>query len=128
MQLIDRDSWQKGLENNADGRIDDYGGCVYWFAETWANLMEAAMANGSSLESCAETCEKGAMDAMGRYSLTGYQYGTAVSILAATWEHGDELRRHHNIKHQIQNEGEQANKSGGILNPAIINLNAGLNL
>ena len=55
-------------------------------------------------------------------SKSGFQYGAAVTTLAACWEHGDELRRWHNLKSQIGNEGEKANESGGVLNPAILNI------
>ena len=47
-------------------------------------------------------------------------YGAAVSTLVAVWEHGEALRRWHNLKTQIGNEGERANASGGVLNPALL--------
>jgi len=34
------------------------------------------------------------------------------------------LRKWHNIKTQIGNEGEKANASGGVLNPALLNISA----
>jgi hypothetical protein len=49
-------------------------------------------------------------------------YGCAVSILAKCWQHGDQLRRWHNLKTQIRDEGERANESGGVLNPALLNI------
>lgn len=48
-------------------------------------------------------------------------YGMAVSILASSWEHGEELRQWHNLDSQIQNEGEEANKKkDAVLNPALM--------
>ena len=47
-------------------------------------------------------------------------YGAAVFVLATCWEHGEELRRWHNVVTQIGTEGEEANKNGGVLNPALL--------
>ena len=52
--------------------------------------------------------------------ITGFMYGAAVSILAKAWVYGEELRRWHNLDTQIQHEGEKANESGGVLNPALL--------
>lgn len=114
MSLADPDGWKKAQEANQDG----YGGGVLAFAERWARMMEAAMANGESLEDCADRLSSLADDE----GITGFMYGGAVSTLAAVWEHGEELRRWHNLKTQLGNEGEKANESGGVLNPALLNL------
>lgn len=122
MQIKDTESWNDGLVNNANGRIDDYGGSVYFFALHWANLMEAAIANDKKLEDIADETSSRADSDMGQYGVTGFQYGAAVSVLAKCWEHGEALRRWHNLKTQIGDEGEQANESGGTLNPALLNI------
>ena len=122
MKLKDEALWNEGLKNNADGRIDDYGGCVYYFAEHWADAMEAALAEGQTLADCAERLSHEVSKSMGQYGITGFQYGCAVSTLSATWEHGEQLRRWHNLDTQIGNEGEKANESGGVLNPALLNI------
>ena len=49
-------------------------------------------------------------------------YGCAVSALGLFWEHGEELRQWHNLKTQIKDEGEKANASGGVLNPALLTI------
>ena len=49
-------------------------------------------------------------------------YGCAVSILFQVWEYGDELRRWHNLDIQIGDEGDKANKTGKVLNPALLNI------
>ena len=43
-------------------------------------------------------------------------YGCAVSMLAYYWKYGC----WHNLKTQVGNEGGRANKSGGVLNPALL--------
>jgi len=38
------------------------------------------------------------------------------------WAHGEALRLWHNLKYQLRDEGEKANETGGVLNPALLNL------
>lgn len=52
--------------------------------------------------------------------ITGFMYGMAVNILSQCWLHGEALRRWHNIKMQIGDEGERANERGAVLNPALL--------
>jgi hypothetical protein len=52
--------------------------------------------------------------------ITGFMYGCAVSILSKVWIHGEQLRRWHNLKTQLRDEGEKANQTGGVLNPALL--------
>jgi len=114
IELVDEAGWQKFKDVNTD----DYGGAVVTYAERWARLMQVEMANGKNLEDVAETTSFEA-DLEG---ITGFMYGCAVSILAACWKHGEQLRRWHNLKTQIGHEGEKANESGGVLNPALLSL------
>lgn len=122
MRITNEDLWAESLKKNDHGRIDEYGGAVLFFAQHWANLMECAIANGSKVTDCAEECSDRANKDMGRYGITGLQCGAAVSTLAECWERGEELRKWHNLKTQIRDEGEKANEAGGVLNPALLNL------
>ena len=88
------------------------------FAERWARLMEGRMANGDTLEACADE----ASSLADNEGITGFMYGCAVTILSQIWIHGEQLRRWHNLKTQIGNEGEKANENGGVLNPAFLSL------
>ena len=101
---------------------DPYGERIFSYAEDWANLMEKQMAElpdwtpetviakyASPLSHLADTD-----------GITGFMYGASVSVLSKVWIHGDLLRRWHNLKTQIGNEGEKANESGGTLNPALL--------
>lgn len=100
--------------NSADG----YSHRVVTYGEDWANLMEKLMASGAKIEDIAkETSHQADTD-----GITGFMYGAAVSALARFWEHGEELRRWHNLDCQIGTEGEKANAEGGTLNPALINI------
>lgn len=107
----DVEAWNKWQASNQD----DYGKGVIDFAQRWARLMQKRMADGEDLGSVVDDCAKLA-DVDG---ITG-MYGAAVSVLATCWEHGEELRRWHNLKTQLNDEGERANASGGVLNPAIL--------
>lgn len=109
---------QKEFDDWKAKNTDPYGARCFSYAEDWANLMEAKMAEGAKLEDIAEeTSHEADYD-----GITGFMYGTAVSILASCWKHGDALRRWHNLEFQIGTEGEEANESGGVLNPAVLNI------
>jgi hypothetical protein len=112
IELADADGWRAFVENNTD----PYGGAVVTYAERWARLMQVRLAAGESLAAIADATSSEA-DIEG---ITGFMYGCAVATLAKTWKHGEELRRWHNLKTQIRDEGERANESGGVLNPALL--------
>lgn len=114
MKFKDKVGWEKGLAQNQDS----YGNQIYRFAKSWADLMEARIANGKTVEQCAKDTSHEA-DTTG---ITGFMYGAAVSVLSAVWEHGEELRQWHNSDTQVGNEGDKANESGGVLNPAIMEI------
>jgi hypothetical protein len=111
---IDADGWAKTVAANDD----PYGACGVRFAARWANYMEREMANGASLKDIADTASHEA----DKEGIAGFMYGCAVSVLSKVWKHGEELRRWHNLKTQIGNEGERANESGGTLNPALLSI------
>ena len=95
---------------------DLYSRGVVDYAEAWADLMEAEMAAGKQLVEIAHE----ASDRADTDGITGFMYGCAVSALAKFWFHGEELRRWHNLKTQINHEGEKANEEGSTLNPALL--------
>lgn len=109
---------EKYAEWKTKNAADPYGTACFTYAEAWADLIEKAMADGAKLEDVAEKLSHDA-DTEG---ITGFMYGMAVNILSMAWEHGEQLRIWHNLSTQIGNEGERANKSGGVLNPALLNI------
>ncbi len=104
MILIDKEGWEHCKENNQDG----YGSAVIRYAERWANLMEAKIADGAKLEEIADHASHEA-DTEG---ITGFMYGCAVNILAHVWERGDQLRRWHNREYGYDGDGT--------VNPAVL--------
>jgi hypothetical protein len=111
---------------------DSYGGACFEVAEAWVDKLEALFASVDVasypervpliLRDFGESTFKVADDASPSGGVTGFQYGMIVSILAKCWVHGEELRKWHNLKTQIGNEGEKANKNGGVLNPAMLHI------
>lgn len=116
LDIKDAAKWRSFITNNSD----TYGSACVRFADAWGRLMQARMAGGESLADVAEACSHEA----NTEGITGFMYGAAVSVLAECWEHGEELRRWHNLDTQIGNEGERANESGGVLNPAMLRIGA----
>lgn len=114
MTVRDEKEWKEIVAANIDG----YGQGVISFAERWARLMERRMANGDALEACAEE----AASLANNDGITGFMYGEAVRILSKAWIHGEKLRCWHNLKTQLGTEGEKANKSGKVLNPALLTI------
>lgn len=112
MKIKDQSGWEKTKQANRG----PYGARCVSYAEDWANLMEIEMEKGKKLSEIAEQTSRIA-DTDG---ITGFMYGAAVSMLSWAWEHGEELRRWHNLKTQIGNEGEIANENGSTLNPALL--------
>lgn len=110
--------WKAFVDANQDG----YGGAVVQFAETWARLVEGAMEAGGKFEEVVDSCSR---IADSHFGITGFMYGCAISTLADTWKHGEQLRRWHNSKTQINGEGDKANANGGVLNPALLCIGGG---
>jgi hypothetical protein len=107
--------YQTYVTNNSK---DAYSKGVVDYGEAWAALMEAKIEAGASVADCANTASHEA-DTDG---ITGFMYGCAVKALAHFWIHGEELRQWHNRDAQIGTEGDEANKSGGVLNPALLTI------
>lgn len=114
IELSDPEGWKKFKESNTD----PYGACCVEYAEGWAKLMQAEFAKGKKIADCA----KETSFQLGFLGITGFMYGCAVSMLAKCWKHGEALRMWHNLDTQIGSEGEAANESGGVLNPALLNI------
>ena len=98
---------------------DPYGSGVIRFSNRWAELMEDQLSTaGQNLKDIAQS----ASEAADTEGISGFMYGCAVSELAYFWQYGEELRRWHNLRTQIRHEGEKANESGGVLNPALLTI------
>ncbi len=101
--------WTSGLAKNKD----PYGRACFRYASEWATRMEKLIGDGAAVESIAKQTSHDADDE----GISGYMYGVAVSILSDCWIHGEA------VGVQIGDEGERANESGGVLNPALLTIN-----
>lgn len=95
---------------------DGYGSGIFRFAERWADLMEARVADGAAVGEIANETSREA-DSEG---ITGYMYGAAVAVLAKCWENGEALRCWHNIDCHPKQGAEANKKPGVVLNPAVL--------
>ena len=111
MQVTNQELNQQYIQNNSG---DPYGKGILRFATRWADSMERRINAGNALEDVASQCEREADDE----GITGFMYGCAVGYLSNVWVHGEALRRWHNKSYGEQ--GEQANDSGGVINPAVL--------
>jgi len=114
MKLRDATAWQRYRDANQDG----YGKACVDYAEKWARVMQVKIVEGATVEECAKEASHIADDE----GITGFMYGCAVQMLAGCWVFGEQLRRWHNLDTQIGTEGEKANASSGVLNPAILTM------
>ena len=112
MDFADVEKWNDFVSKNKDG----YGGGVISFAKRWAKLMQVEIADGAKIEDIAQRTSHDADNE----GITGFMYGCAVSTLAETWEHGEDLRKWHNKKYQPENN--QANDNDCVVNPAVLTI------
>jgi hypothetical protein len=54
--------------------------------------------------------------------ITGFMAGCVAQMISRCHSRGEEFRRKWNKDNQIHDEGEKANESGGVINPAILNI------
>lgn len=114
MKIRDPFTWRAWQDSNRDPDRE-YGRATLAFAERWADAMEAKIAEKKMIEAVANQC---ALD-VAEDGMLGHQLGTAACVLAQVWEHGERLRKWFNREYG-GGLGEEANKSGGIINPALI--------
>jgi len=112
--LSDQEGWQKCQDNNQDG----YGGAcvaVAYHAMKVLDDPEYKITDPHKLICDADNkAETG--------GITGYMAGAAASMISGCHKRGDEFRRIWNGDVAIGDEGDKANESGGILNPALLNI------
>jgi len=96
--------WVEVVNNNRD----DYG----------YGVVKATVAVGKALD-LGKTCEQSEKE-MNGFGITGFMAGCVAQWIAYFHPRGDEFRKWWNVKQQVSHEGEEANKSNGVLNPAIL--------
>lgn len=118
MKLKDQkeyDDW-KAKQKNDDPMAEAYGMECFYYAERWADLMEAGMEVNPDAD-FAELAKRTSHEA-DTDGLTGFMYGMAVGILSKCWVEGELLRRWHNGEYGVKPEDD----NGGVVNPAILTI------
>ncbi len=97
-------SWEESVMKNQDG----YG----------HGVVDATVAVCKALDEGKSPAE--AEKACHGLGITGFMAGCMASWVSHYHPRGDEFRRHWNKEVQIDTEGDRANESGGVLNPAVL--------
>ena len=99
--------WEKAVENNRD----PYG---YGVVEATILVCKALDDPNTTPQVAERSCY-----GMG---ITGFMAGCMAQWVSHFHPRGEEFRRWWNTRNEIGDEGKRANESGGVLNPAILNL------
>src|SRR4030095_2156227 len=113
MPIIDEDSWQAWVQNNTDG----YGGACIKVARRAMEILDEQAGDFYKDELI-----KRADDESKAGGITGFMAGCVASMISKCHSRGEEFRRKWNHDNQIGDEGDKANESGGVLNPALLNI------
>lgn len=111
MPITDEKTWQISVEKNTD----PYGKAVVDVARKAMELLDE---RPGEIDCHKIICD--ADKAINAGGITGFMAGCVAQTIAACHSRGDEFRRKWNIDNQISDEGEKANDSGRILNPAVL--------
>lgn len=113
MPIVDQEAWQSWVDANKDA----YGKCCVDVARRVMDILDK--------ESGDFDCHKiicRADDEIEAGGITGFMAGCVAAMVSKVHSRGEEFRRKWNLDTQIHDEGEKANDSGGILNPALLNI------
>lgn len=114
MPIVNQAEWDKWVETNKN---DGYGkACV----DVARRVMEILDAEPGGFDTHKIVCR--ADDETNTGGITGFMAGCVAQMVSQCHSRGDEFRRKWNLDYQIQDEGEKANESGGVLNPAVLNV------
>lgn len=78
-----------------DLNCEHYGESVLRYSAMWAKKMEAQLANGVGIRTCAEKTAMEVEEEIG--GTADFVYAYATQLLKKVWKHGDELARYYNI-------------------------------
>ncbi len=102
-----KEEWEESKAKNKD----PYGNAVV--------LVTEKVGEGLDMELSPEKAENYGVKGSG---ITGFQAGCMAQWIAYFHPKGEEFRKWWNLKNQIKDEGEKANKKGGVLNPALMTI------
>ena len=113
MPIIEIEKWNEQVKINDD----PYGGACVKVAR---RVMEILDEEPGEFDCHKIICQ--ADDTAGGGGITGYMAGCVASMVGQCHSRGEEFRHKWNIDQQIGTEGEEANKKGTVLNPALLTI------
>lgn len=116
MPITNEKVWNEWVEKNTDA----YGGACITVAR---KVMELLDAEPSEFDCHKLICR--ADDDANTGGITGFMAGCVAQMVSHCHSRGEEFRRQWNVDNQINDEGDKANESGGVLNPALLNVATG---
>ncbi len=113
MPIIDNENWEKSVANNTDA----YGGACISVARRVMELLDETEGDFDCHKLICQANRE--TDTEG---ITGFMAGAVASMVSGVHSRGEEFRRKWNQDTQIGDEGDKANKAGGVLNPAVLHI------
>lgn len=113
MPITEKEKWESWVKNNQDA----YGGCCVKVAQQVMKILDE---ESGDFDCHTVICR--ADDEIEAGGITGFMAGCVASIVSQCHSRGEEFRLKWNKDNQISNEGEKANKEGGVLNPALLDV------
>lgn len=115
MPITDEKLWNSWVKANKD----PYGKCCVDVARQVMEILdkEPGDFDGDDLINRADKEIKAG-------GITGFMAGCVAGMVSKAHSRGEEFRKKWNLSNQIGTEGEKANESGGVLNPALLTIHA----
>lgn len=114
MPIIDNEKWESWVKNNNDS----YGKCCVDVSREVMRILD----NGKDFDTHKIICEADANIKAG--GITGFMAGCVAQMVSKCHNRGEEFRIKWNKDNGISDEGEKANKSGGVINPALLTVSS----
>lgn len=101
-----------------DNNVDPYGKCCVDVARRAIEILDTQKGDYDPHEIICQASREL------KAGISGFMAGCISQMVIECHDKGEDFRKKWNLDCQINKEGEEANKTGGILNPALININA----
>lgn len=117
MPITDNDKWNKWVERNQD---DPYSKCCVDVAREVMRILDDTIELTGNLQLDVHPLICQAAKNIDSGGITGFMAAMVAEMVSKCHSRGEEFRKAWNINNQVGDEGEKANESGGVLNPAIL--------
>jgi len=114
MPIVRIEDWEKWEKKNKDA----YGKCCVDVAREVMRLLDTP--EHKDFDTHKIVCL--ADENIKAGGITGFMAGCVAQMVSHCHSRGEEFRKQWNIDNQIKDEGENANKGKGVLNPAILHI------